>query len=149
MGSEMCIRDRCYTQGLIFYLALSSGQPTLMAARITRTLSRFRYLLQMTNEQCEFLKRVRARPSMFVFAPDFNSVCAYIDGMHAATGCLTGFREWLVVHLDGGDNLIWQGLVKCRLQNESISKIEYVASLGMIIEAVSYTHLTLPTIYSV
>ena len=30
----------CYTQGLILYLAPSSGRPALMAARITRTLSR-------------------------------------------------------------------------------------------------------------
>ena len=36
----MAGRDRCYTEGFIFYLAPSSGRPTLMAARITRTLSR-------------------------------------------------------------------------------------------------------------
>ena len=71
---------------------------------------------------------------MFVFTPEFDSVCAYIDGIHAATGCLTGFREWLIVHLDGGHNLIWQLLVKSRLQNESIPKTKYITSLGLIIE---------------
>ena len=36
----MAGRDRCYTEGLIFYLAPSSGRQTGFAARITRTLSR-------------------------------------------------------------------------------------------------------------
>ena len=40
-------RDRCYTEGLIFYLAPSSGRPTLMAARITRTLFRLKEDLLM------------------------------------------------------------------------------------------------------
>ena len=35
----MAGRDQCYTQGLVFYLAPSSGRLILMAARITRTLS--------------------------------------------------------------------------------------------------------------
>ena len=42
-------RDRCYTQGLIFYLALLSGRQTRLTARITWTLSSFIIRLQMAN----------------------------------------------------------------------------------------------------
>ena len=43
-------RDKCYTQGLVFYLALFSGRQTLMAARITWTLSRLTNDISIRSE---------------------------------------------------------------------------------------------------
>ena len=44
----MAGRDKCYTQGLIFYLALFSGRHVLMAARITWTL----FLSNQLQKRC-------------------------------------------------------------------------------------------------
>jgi hypothetical protein len=55
-----------------------------------------------------------ARPGMYVGATDFSAVVAYIDGFNAARGGgpLLGFREWLVMRANTGNNLHWAGLVK-------------------------------------
>ena len=84
----------------------------------------------MTDEQCANLIRICERPTLFVNGPELESVCAYIDGIHAATGCLTGFREWLVVLLNSGNNMGWQGLVKIRIHNQSAPPSEHVTILG-------------------
>ena len=53
------------------------------------------------------------RPGMYVRSAYFSSVCAYINGYDEARdgGPLAGFREWLIVRADGGNNLTWDGLV--------------------------------------
>ena len=70
---------------------------------------------------------------MYVGTDDFKSVCAYIDGIHATNGCLTGFREWLVVHLGTGNNLAWHALVQHLMKKESIAEDEQVSRLGQVI----------------
>ena len=44
--------------------------------------------------------------------PSFTTVCAYIDGFNTARGGgpLLGFREWLLLKLDDGNNFHWIGL---------------------------------------
>jgi hypothetical protein len=61
----------------------------------------------MTNDQYDQLLRICKRPGMYVGVADYDQVCAYLDGLHAATGCLTGFGEWLIVRVGTGDNLMW------------------------------------------
>lgn len=70
---------------------------------------------------------------MFVGSNECDRVCAYIDGMHTATGCLIGFREWLVVELGTGNNLGWCGLVQQLLNRESTPDNARVAKLGRLI----------------
>jgi hypothetical protein len=55
-----------------------------------------------------------ARPGMYVGAATFSAVVAYIDGFNRARGDgpLLGFREWLVVRANAGNNLHWAGLLK-------------------------------------
>ncbi|MEU7947361.1 hypothetical protein AB0C50_22010 [Micromonospora taraxaci] len=42
----------------------------------------------------------------------FNSVAAFVLGFDAATngGLLSGFREWLIVRINDGNNLAWPAL---------------------------------------
>jgi hypothetical protein len=60
----------------------------------------------------EVVRRLCARPGMYVVPPTFGSVCAYLSGFNAARGegPLVGFREWLIVRSNGGNNLTWDGL---------------------------------------
>ena len=71
---------------------------------------------------------------MYVGANDFDRVCSYIDGLHAAKGCLTGFPEWLVVELGTGNNLIWFGLVAQIIHRDSIAEEERVGKLGELLD---------------
>jgi hypothetical protein len=60
----------------------------------------------------EMVQSICARPGVWVIPPSFATVCAYIDGFNSARGGgpLLGFREWLVLKLDDGNNLHWIGL---------------------------------------
>ena len=51
---------------------------------------------------------------MYVQSESYAEVTAVIYGYDAATlgGALAGFREWLIVRQDGGNNLDWFGLVQ-------------------------------------
>jgi hypothetical protein len=53
------------------------------------------------------------RTGMFVNPPTYDMVTAYISGYdHAMNGgYLQGFREWLIVRADGGNNLVWPAIV--------------------------------------
>ena len=55
-----------------------------------------------------------AGPAMYVGRADFSAVVAYLEGFSAARGGgpLLGFREWLVVKANAGENIHWAGLVK-------------------------------------
>jgi hypothetical protein len=61
----------------------------------------------------ELIPLLCTRTSMWVQPPCFSSVFAFIDGYDYARdgGPLAGFREWLIVRADRGDNLHWSGLV--------------------------------------
>jgi hypothetical protein len=54
---------------------------------------------------------------MWVVPSSFSSVCAFISGFDHARdgGPLAGVREWLIVRADGGNNLVWEGLVRLLL----------------------------------
>ncbi len=52
---------------------------------------------------------VRKSPSMFMISRQCQSVIAFVEGVDFAFrgGGLAGFREWLVVKNNGGNNLGW------------------------------------------
>ena len=87
----------------------------------------------MNDDQHRYLNQVCDRPGMFVGSSEFDRVCAYIDGLHAATGCLTGFREWLVVEIGTGNNLAWIGLVRQIIHRDSTPVDDRVAKLGQLL----------------
>lgn len=51
-------------------------------------------------------------PEMFVPKLDFDTAVAFIQGFDAACnrGVLVGFREWLILKLEYGNNLAWPEL---------------------------------------
>ncbi len=61
----------------------------------------------------ELFDLVAKRPRMYLMRDDFATVVAYIDGCDQgnARSLLTGFREWLVLQVGCGDNLVWSSLV--------------------------------------
>lgn len=50
---------------------------------------------------------------MYLPVPSYDAVVAYVLGYDAATqgGLLVGFREWLIVKLQDGNNLSWPALL--------------------------------------
>ena len=87
----------------------------------------------MNQSQHEQLIHICERPGKFLPSGKYEEVCAYIDGLHAANGCLVGFREWLIVQLDTGNNFMWQALIDTQLHNESIPADRKASRLGEII----------------
>jgi hypothetical protein len=67
---------------------------------------------------------------MYVVPGTLDGVIAYIDGLDLATGCLAGFREWLVTRFEDGDNLYWGGLFRMLLRNDSTTDDEAITKLG-------------------
>lgn len=62
----------------------------------------------------ELLRQVRLRPGMFLPGPthDFWELVAFVRGLEMGQpDLLAGFREYLVLKLDGCDNLAWSSLV--------------------------------------
>ena len=59
------------------------------------------------------LEKARRAPGMWFRPVTFDVAVAFISGYDAALheGPLTGLREWLIVRVDGGNNLAWPGLV--------------------------------------
>ena len=52
---------------------------------------------------------IQARPEMYFQAPTYDAACALVLGYDLALdgGVLVGFREWLIVRLNFGNNLAW------------------------------------------
>lgn len=50
---------------------------------------------------------------MYFQKEDYDVVSAFVLGCDAGNdwGLLAGFREWLILRLDGGNNLVWPALV--------------------------------------
>jgi len=59
-------------------------------------------------------QHVAARPSSFLASVEYDVAIGFIDGYDAAThgGVLVGLREWLIVKLGFGNNLIWSSLIQ-------------------------------------
>lgn len=63
-----------------------------------------------------------------------DAVCAYIDGLNAATGCLASFREWLVTRFEDGDNLTWVGLFRLLCKTKSVEQGGSIERLGLLMD---------------
>jgi hypothetical protein len=59
------------------------------------------------------IANIRNRPGMYLRANTFDVVVSFIDGYDIAIsgGLLIGLREWLIVRVDGSNNLAWSGLI--------------------------------------
>ncbi|WNG26365.1 hypothetical protein F0U62_21800 [Cystobacter fuscus] len=68
------------------------------------------------------LENVRRRPGMYLRRVDFDVAVAFVHGFHVATngGLLVGFREWLIVRLNDGNNLDWSELLSRIDQSERV-----------------------------
>jgi|GEM_PF-1878025 len=79
------------------------------------------------------VQKLCKQPGMWVSKPYFPSVCAYIRGYDDARegGPLAGFREWLIVQLDDGNNLSWEGLVRKIIFRSEISDVPVQAQEEM------------------
>jgi hypothetical protein len=64
-------------------------------------------------EYQKLIKNIRLRPQMYGLDGSFGQYTAYVHGLDDGNNqlLLTGFREWLIVRLNGGNNLEWSGLV--------------------------------------
>lgn len=64
------------------------------------------------------LERVRESPGAYLQPVTLDGLATFLGGYDAALmgGLLSGFREWLIVRVDGGNNFHWQGLIE-RLQS--------------------------------
>lgn len=60
-----------------------------------------------------YFQAVRKRPILYGVDGSFDSIVAFVLGFDAATNgeLLSGFREWLIVRVDDGNNLAWPALV--------------------------------------
>jgi len=56
---------------------------------------------------------IHDRPGMWGLDGSFGQFCAFLTGVDAGNDWqwLCGFREWLIVRADTGNNLHWSGLV--------------------------------------
>ena len=60
----------------------------------------------------EVIRHLCENPGMYVSPANLATVMAYLSGFDRARdgGPLCGFREWLIVRLNEGNNLAWTGL---------------------------------------
>jgi hypothetical protein len=61
----------------------------------------------------KLFENVRKRPGMYFIEESYDVAAAFVLGCDAGNdwGLLIGFREWLILRLDGFNNLAWSGLV--------------------------------------
>ncbi len=91
----------------------------------------------LQTQHLEFLREICRRPVLYVGSAGLPEVCAYIGGIHVSTGCLTGFREWLVTELDGAPELTWESLVKNEVAARNLADGAAVDHLGTLFEALT------------
>jgi len=65
------------------------------------------------------LEHVRKYPGMWFHPVTFETAAAFIQGFDAALseGLLVGFREWLIVRLNGPNDLTWPPMVLMALED--------------------------------
>jgi hypothetical protein len=65
------------------------------------------------HQHRELFEQIRTRIGMYLLEETYAEAAALVLGYDLACegGVLVGFREWLVVRLDGGSNLSWPALV--------------------------------------
>ncbi|MFD1937048.1 hypothetical protein ACFSKW_36820 [Nonomuraea mangrovi] len=61
----------------------------------------------------EHLEDIRRRLGAYGLDGSYQLFTTYIAGFDAGSGhtLLEGFREWLIVQVNGGNNLVWEALV--------------------------------------
>jgi hypothetical protein len=71
---------------------------------------------------------------MYVPQATFVGMCCFLDGFDTARdgGTLRGFREWMIVRLNGGNNLTWCGLASHLIPDQGDEK-QRIAALGELI----------------
>jgi hypothetical protein len=75
----------------------------------------------------QLVEGVCSRPSMYLSPPSLGSVCAFLEGYDTGLkgAPLIGFREWMVVKLNGWNNVGWPGLAQRLISGEQgISRSE-------------------------
>ncbi|MBX7228635.1 MAG: hypothetical protein K1X48_03385 [Burkholderiaceae bacterium] len=72
----------------------------------------------------DLVQKLCKQPGMWVSEPYFMSVCAYLRGYDDARegGPLAGFREWLIVKVNEGNNLGWERLVQNIIFRDELSQ---------------------------
>jgi hypothetical protein len=88
-------------------------------------------------QQHNLIQNVCLRPGMYVSPGSLENVFAYLTGLDTATGCLTGFREWLLPRFEDGNNLTWPGVAQMLLASESVAVPERGQSTSKIIRTLS------------
>jgi hypothetical protein len=63
----------------------------------------------------QLFERVKKYPGMYIVEETYEEAAAFVLGCDAGNefGLLAGFRQWLIVRLNYGNNLAWIGLVLC------------------------------------
>ncbi len=61
----------------------------------------------------DLLEHVLRCPGMYCPKVDYDLITAFINGVDHGNNCglLKGFREWLIVRLNSGNNQVWTELV--------------------------------------
>lgn len=61
----------------------------------------------------KLFQNIKTRTGMYLEEESYYEAAAFLYGCDAGNECglLQGFREWLIVRLDGPNNLAWSGLV--------------------------------------
>lgn len=88
----------------------------------------------MDAQQHNLIQHVCQRPGMYVSPESLENVFAYLTGLDTATGCLTGFREWLLPRFEDGNNHAWPGVVQMLLESESVADTDAIARLGRLLD---------------
>ncbi|WP_147268687.1 hypothetical protein [Sphaerisporangium album] len=59
------------------------------------------------------MAEIHRRPGSYGLDGSYRAFTTFIAGFHAGSGhtLLAGFREWLIVQVNGGNNLVWEALV--------------------------------------
>jgi len=67
----------------------------------------------MMHHHKAMFERMRERTGMYLRPETYAVVAAFISGYDEACegGTLCGFKEWLVLRLNSGSNLVWSALV--------------------------------------
>jgi hypothetical protein len=79
------------------------------------------------------LANVGKRPSMYLRVSTFDAAVSFVDGydMALSGGLLVGFREWLIVRVDGASNMAWTALVLLALEDPEAQGEQSVLIKGL------------------
>jgi hypothetical protein len=97
--------------------------PSLSTRRYGASLTTSISVSSMTNSTQDFALSFLDKPERLGLPPTYCAVCSFLIGLdHGANlSLLLGFREWLIVRLDGYNNMSWPKLVMIGEFGEDIS----------------------------